>query len=129
MFRSGRIALFSVAFCTLLGCSGPAAPPAEPMFQHGASGQVLPWTHENFDAADDKFTFAVFSDLTGGERERIFAIRIYGHSIRFRWFLRIWSSASAGSVTSRFCDRTRLMQGAGLRSQEPRIPIVKDQLE
>jgi len=40
------------------------------------SGQLLPWTNENFDAADDKFTFAVFSDLTGGERERVFEIAV-----------------------------------------------------
>jgi len=46
------------------------------MFQQDLSGQVLPWTNENFDAAGDKFTFAVFSDLTGGEREGIFEIAV-----------------------------------------------------
>ena len=66
--------LLSVFF--LAGCSGPTAPPAAPVFQHDVSGQVLPWKSENFDAADDKFTFAVFSDLTGGERERIFEIAV-----------------------------------------------------
>jgi hypothetical protein len=29
-----------------------------------------------FDSADDKFTFAVFSDLTGGERDRVFEIAV-----------------------------------------------------
>lgn len=43
-------------------------------FQHQISASSLPWTHEDFDSADDKFTFAVFSDLYGGERERIFNI-------------------------------------------------------
>ncbi len=43
-------------------------------FQNGIEGVATPWTHENFDSADDKFTFAVFSDLYGGERERIFGI-------------------------------------------------------
>ena len=33
-------------------------------------------THENFDSVDDKFTFAVFSDLTGGERPKIFEIAV-----------------------------------------------------
>lgn len=35
-----------------------------------------PWTHEEFDAGDDKFTFAVFSDLTGGERDKVFDIAV-----------------------------------------------------
>lgn len=36
----------------------------------------MPWTNAAFDAADGKFTFAVFSDLTGGEREKVFEIAI-----------------------------------------------------
>jgi len=76
MIRSARIVFLLMVFCTMLGCSGPAAPPAEPVFQHDVSGQVLPWTNENFDAADNKFTFAVHSDLTGGEREGIFEIAV-----------------------------------------------------
>ncbi len=43
-------------------------------FQHDISGGVLPWTHEEFDTADDQFTFAIFSDLYGGERDRIFNV-------------------------------------------------------
>jgi 3',5'-cyclic AMP phosphodiesterase CpdA len=45
-------------------------------FEHGIETGPQPWTHENFDADDDKFTFAVFSDLTGGERDRIFEIAV-----------------------------------------------------
>ncbi len=74
--RSGRTQFVSVVFLTLLGCSGPVVPPEDQVFQHDVSGQLLPWTNENFDAADDKFTFAVFSDLTGGERERVFEIAV-----------------------------------------------------
>jgi len=51
------IALFAISTI------GVAQTPAE--FRHDFSDGVRPWTHENFDAADDKFTFAVFSDLTG----------------------------------------------------------------
>jgi predicted phosphodiesterase len=40
------------------------------------SGEILPWTDEKFDSARQKFTFAVFSDLTGGERERVFEIAV-----------------------------------------------------
>ena len=74
--RFSRFAFISALICVVLGCSGPSTPPGEPAFQHDASGEVRPWTNEEFDAADEKFTFAVFSDLTGGERERIFEIAI-----------------------------------------------------
>jgi hypothetical protein len=53
-----------------LGCSDP------PAFDHDVTGDVRPWIHERFDALDDKFTFALFSDLTGGERERVFEIAV-----------------------------------------------------
>ena len=43
-------------------------------FHHEIPGDVLPWTHEQFDIANDQFTFAIFSDLYGGERDRIFNI-------------------------------------------------------
>lgn len=37
----------------------------------------MPWTHDNFDADDGKkFTFAVVSDLTGGERDGVFEVAI-----------------------------------------------------
>jgi predicted phosphodiesterase len=41
-----------------------------------ASASAQPWTSQGFDRADEKFTFAVFSDLTGGEREGIFEIAV-----------------------------------------------------
>lgn len=43
-------------------------------FQHNIDSGPTPWTHENFDAADEQFTFAIFSDLYGGERDGIFEI-------------------------------------------------------
>jgi 3',5'-cyclic AMP phosphodiesterase CpdA len=71
-----RFAYITTLFCIMLGCSGSCSPPDELAFQHDVTGQVLPWTNEDFDAADDKFTFAVFSDLTGGEREQVFEIAV-----------------------------------------------------
>lgn len=47
-----------------------------PVFEHDVSGKSVPWTTDNFDSGNARFTFAVFSDLTGGERERIFEIAI-----------------------------------------------------
>ncbi|MCH8070500.1 MAG: hypothetical protein IIA09_01025 [Proteobacteria bacterium] len=38
-------------------------------FHHEIPGDVLPWTHEQFDIANDQFTFAIFSDLYGGNHD------------------------------------------------------------
>ena len=46
------------------------------VFNHGVTSKATPWTHTDFDNADSKFTFAVFSDLTGGERPRIFDVAV-----------------------------------------------------
>ncbi len=35
-----------------------------------------PWQHTQFDEGADKFTFAIFSDLTGGERDGVFRVAI-----------------------------------------------------
>lgn len=45
-------------------------------FQHEIGGPNTPWTHESFDISRDQFRFAVFSDLYGGERERVFDIAV-----------------------------------------------------
>ncbi|MGD2130388.1 MAG: hypothetical protein PVJ17_13890, partial [Lysobacterales bacterium] len=45
-------------------------------FSHDVEGTARPWTDAPFDAEDGKFTFAVVSDLTGGERPRVFDIAI-----------------------------------------------------
>jgi len=56
------------------GVDPPPIPVAQADFVSGIVGPAQPWTPKDFDAAEDKFTFAVFSDLTGGEREGIFAV-------------------------------------------------------
>jgi len=63
--------------CSLVGaCSVEHSeqPPTE--FSHSISGDVLPWKHEEFDSKHSKFTFAVFADLTGGERSQVFDIAV-----------------------------------------------------
>ena len=61
----------------LVACaSTPLTEPGSPVFQHDLSGEIRPWTHENFDAEEGKFTFALFSDLTGGEREGVYEVAI-----------------------------------------------------
>ncbi len=60
----------------LLAISIPAIAQEPGEFRHDLPDGARPWAHENFDAADDKFTFAVFSDLTGGERSGVFEIAV-----------------------------------------------------
>ncbi len=45
-----------------------------PVFIHDITEGPTPWTSKPFD--DDQYRFAVFSDLTGGERERIFEVAV-----------------------------------------------------
>ena len=49
---------------------------SETRFEHDVTTEMKPWNHERFDNAEDKFTFAIFSDLTGGEREGIFSVAV-----------------------------------------------------
>jgi 3',5'-cyclic AMP phosphodiesterase CpdA len=62
----------------LTACGTTREPQAQPgsSFEHGIGGGTQPWTHERFDSSDDSFRFAVFSDLTGGEREGVFEVAI-----------------------------------------------------
>lgn len=45
-------------------------------FHHEITGTQRPWTDAPFDAGPDKFTFAIFSDLTGGERKGVFELAV-----------------------------------------------------
>ena len=69
---SKLIALVLVA----CGAGGCAADVSVDEFESAVETDPRPWTHENFDADDDKFTFAVFADLSGGERDRVFEIAV-----------------------------------------------------
>ncbi|MBT8100887.1 MAG: metallophosphoesterase [Gammaproteobacteria bacterium] len=66
--------LLIVLAAIVAGCSGPA--PDVPALRQDVASAATPWTHESFDDAAHKFTFAVFSDLTGGERPRVFEIAV-----------------------------------------------------
>lgn len=71
-----RILAALLAFTTLVACATRGPQPGAADFQHEVTGNARPWTHEAFDAAQDKFTFALFSDLTGGEREGVFTVAV-----------------------------------------------------
>ena len=58
-------------------CAGkPAIEPGQQVFMHDFKDTAVPWTHTDFDNEEGKFTFAVFSDLTGGERDGVFDVAV-----------------------------------------------------
>jgi len=61
-----RILAALLALTTLVACATRGPQP----------DAARPWTHENFDAAPGKFTFALFADLTGGERPGVFDVAV-----------------------------------------------------
>lgn len=62
--------------CAIAPQNGDSAAPEKPVFQHSIATESKPWTHENFDNADSKYTFALFSDITGGERDGVYTVAI-----------------------------------------------------
>ncbi|KAA9132688.1 serine/threonine protein phosphatase [Marinihelvus fidelis] len=68
MNRRGLALLLVVVL--LAACS-----PTEP-FLHSVEGTARPWTHEQFDDPGQRVTFALVSDLTGGERPGVFAAAV-----------------------------------------------------
>ena len=71
-----RVPLFLI-ICGLLGaCTTDLDGTDIAAFSNSVSGEALPWKHEKFDSEDGKFTFAVFADLTGGERPEVFDIAV-----------------------------------------------------
>jgi predicted phosphodiesterase len=77
MFLSRSTRFLLILTVLLSACAGnqPTQSDAQ-VFRHDITGQATPWTHSNFDNEESKFTFALFSDLTGGEREGIFEVAI-----------------------------------------------------
>jgi hypothetical protein len=78
-----RVACLAIVSSLLISCAGHSLDTAtadaprersDENFSHGAFPGPRPWSHERFDDAPGKFTFAIFSDLTGGERDGIFSV-------------------------------------------------------
>jgi len=71
--RTSRAVALAVLLATALtACTSTARAP----FRHELSGPALPWTHTNFDTAAGQFTFAITTDLTGGERPGVFSTAV-----------------------------------------------------
>lgn len=58
----------------LAGCATINANAPRNDFSHEIA-PPQPWPHENFDKGDEKFTFAIITDLNGGEREGVLKSR------------------------------------------------------
>ncbi len=62
-----------LSLALLSGCESTKK--TEVVFKHDLV-QEVPWTHQNFVKESSDFTFAIISDLNGGEREGIFEVAI-----------------------------------------------------
>lgn len=72
-----RLFLLLVMLVMLGACAGkPANESGQTIFQHDFKGTAVPWTPTDFDNGEGKFTFALFSDLTGGERAGVFDVAV-----------------------------------------------------
>lgn len=77
MPQFGRLSIWIVLLILLGACAvQPEIDNQQTVFQHDLKGSAVPWTHTDFDDEEGKFTFAVFSDLTGGERDGVFDVAI-----------------------------------------------------
>ncbi|MEK7265134.1 MAG: metallophosphoesterase [Pseudomonadota bacterium] len=65
------IGAIALAACANLTTKDPAAP-----FHGAIAAPPLPWNSENFDAAPGKFSFAIITDLNGGERPGVFDVAV-----------------------------------------------------
>ena len=74
MRQPQRLAKILFLIPTALMLIGGCGTPPEDPFRQAVSSDSKPWTHESFDVEDDRFMFAIFSDLYGGERERVFGV-------------------------------------------------------
>jgi len=63
--------LLFLALVSLIGCKQQPEP-VPPKFAHDISEGPTPWTGEEFETTEKDFTFAIISDLNGGEREGVY---------------------------------------------------------
>ena len=60
----------------LLVLSCRTAEKKEPVFEHDINYGPTPWTNTNFELEEEDFTFALISDLNGGEREGVYSTAV-----------------------------------------------------
>ena len=71
--------LFFLALLALIGCKQNVEPTVKQevsKFVDDLNTGPKPWTSETFESTEDDFTFAIISDLNGGEREGVYATAV-----------------------------------------------------
>ncbi len=68
--------LFWLAALAFISCKQQTPEPVQPLFVHDISEGPTPWTADEFEPTEDDFTFAIISDLNGGEREGVYATAV-----------------------------------------------------
>lgn len=76
MEKMNRVALALAVVIGLAACTANTDPAGEPSIEHSLQTGPYPWTEQAVDYDADTVRFAVFSDLTGGERDRVFEIAV-----------------------------------------------------
>jgi len=71
-----RLLNFLIVILALSISSCKPSTTTQPKFEHDVLNGPKPWTSENFELEEEDFTFAIISDLTGGERESVFSIAV-----------------------------------------------------
>ncbi len=92
-----------------------------PDFHHDVESGPRPWTDRNFDAAPEKFTFAVFSDITGGERPDVFDVAVAQLNLLRPELIVNVGDLIEGSVDREVVDRE--WDEFGKRAGEARAPV------
>lgn len=65
---------FLILSLLIIGCTTKTA--QKPIFQHDVKSGPTPWNSDVFELEEEDFTFAIISDLTGGERENIYSTAV-----------------------------------------------------
>lgn len=65
-----------VLISIILGFSCQAPTEQKPQFAHDIASGPTPWTSNTFELEEEDFTFAIISDLTGGERPNIYSTAV-----------------------------------------------------
>lgn len=68
--------LFSLLICASLVFSCQMKETKTPDFEHDVLEGPTPWTSDEFEAEEEDFTFAIISDLNGGERPGVYSTAV-----------------------------------------------------
>ncbi len=66
----------ALVFLMLTFCRKKLEVKKDPIFEHGITSGPTPWTNDVFELEEDNFTFAIISDLNGGERKGVYSTAV-----------------------------------------------------